>query len=155
MNNTIEQTEEQNHVITLQCAQDWFMVFQDQNDNHGFPKGSFPSALWIPYPDVKDIVEKIVPPDGQVISGIRIYFVIKPGLKEGQNVSAVLVPTTSPKNDPEFGNSSDYVTPVTLVHGAPVDKTCPGDNFVSIYDFIRPCPPYCDPESPVVKGAEQ
>lgn len=160
---------DQVNVITLKCARQWHKDFRHKNKNQGFAAGEFPMSLAIPFADIEQIVNDFNKDAGVTINGLRLYFVIKPGGKEGKpSISGIVVPTHGPLPNPE-GEFHDMIVPATLRPGAPEHKYCHGVNpgsdrramvavnggdddgeYASIYDVIRPCPPYCDPESPVI-----
>jgi hypothetical protein len=162
--------KDQVNVITLQCAKDWHNAFKDQNKKLGFDKGDFPNSIVIPFVDIEQIVNDFRDIVHENVNGVRIYFVIKPTKKANgnPNISCICVPTKGPhSNDPDV-TYTDMIVKAELRDGAPENPDCrggknepdrratvaftadaddSGDDYVSIYDFVRPCPPYCNPES--------
>jgi hypothetical protein len=158
---------DQVNVITLKCAKEWHKAFKDQNKRTGFGPGEFPSSIAIPFPDIEQIVNDFRDTGDAIVNGVRLYFIIKPGGAHGAPmISCMLVPTQGPLPNPE-GIFTDLVVNTTLKEDTPKNPYCPGpgsnpgsdgsvrmagdtdDGYVSIYDVTRPCPPYCDPESPI------
>lgn len=157
------------NVITLKCAKDWHRAFKEQNIK-GFAPLDIPSSIVIPFADIEQIVNDFRIATAPVVNGVRMYFVIKPpkGQKKGRpRVSGILVPTTKgPKPQNPDGMYKDMIVNATLKPGALKNPDCPGpggnkvsarsaklvgdeDGYSSIYDVTRPCPPFCDPESPI------
>lgn len=102
------------------------------------PQNAIPRAILIPISDLLAIVSKYTTTDsdGKVISkieGVRAYFAITPSDKDLPDpVTALVVPVDQEGND--------------IIN-------LPGSNDIfddtEIYDFTKPCPDQCDPESPL------
>ncbi|TCC90052.1 hypothetical protein EZ428_12240 [Pedobacter frigiditerrae] len=87
-----------------------------------------PKGFYIPFEDIKALSELY--PEAK---GARAYFTLhQPGFKKGQGISAVLVPVLID----EAGTYKDIIEPATT-----------DEEDSSIYDFTKPCPHCCDPES--------
>ncbi|WP_316765510.1 hypothetical protein [Pedobacter frigiditerrae] len=103
------------------------------------PESNIPRAVLIPIADILQIIDKYqyVDEDGVTrneLRGVRAYFAVKQGDQDlPDDVTALIVPVDLKGNDivkdPELGEGED-------------DKT-------EIYDFTKPCPDQCDPESPL------
>lgn len=100
-----------------------------------------PRAVLIPINDLLAIIEKYstIDDDGNVVNslqGVRAYFAVKETDKDlPDDITALIVPVDSEGND--------------LIN----DKSGVGlgdpDDDSGIYDFTKPCPDLCDPESPL------
>jgi len=154
---------DQVNVITLECAQSWHKAFKDQN-NKGFRKGDLPMSIVIPFADIEQIVNDVKQYVKKNVNGVRLYLIIKPKQQKGRpRISGILVPTTGPMLPNKNGIYNDLIVKTTLKKGAPKNIDCEamsaksavmaksdsGDEYDSIYDVTRPCPPYCNPESPI------
>ncbi|TKC10506.1 hypothetical protein FA048_09995 [Pedobacter polaris] len=88
-----------------------------------------PKGFYIPFEDIKalsDLYPEAI--------GARAYFTLhKPGFKKGEGISAVLVPVRVD----DKGICKDIIEPSAT---SDVEDS-------SIYDFTKPCPHCCDPES--------
>jgi|SRR5688572_7777049 len=152
---------DQVNVITLECAKAWHKAFRDQNKK-GFRKGDLPMSIVVPFADIEQIVVDVKKYVRKNINGVRLYLIIKPRQQKGRpRISCILIPTTGP-SDPnnKKGIYNDLIVKTTLKEGAPKVPDCEammkksaarlkddsGDEYSSIYDVTRPCPPYCDPE---------
>lgn len=103
------------------------------------PESNIPRAVLIPIADILQIIDKYqyIDEDGVTrneLRGVRAYFAVKQGDQDlPDDVTALIVPVDLKGNDivkdPELG-----------LGGA--DET-------EIYDFTKPCPDMCDPESPL------
>lgn len=163
---------DQVNVITLKCAQDWHKAFKDQNDK-GFAPGDFPPSIVVPFADIEQIVNDFRDSVNVNVNGVRIYFIIKPVKKPNgrPNISCICVPTKGPHDLSRDTTFTDIVINATLKEGAPPNRDCQGsstrtsgkerisaasvdseEEYSSIYDVTRPCPPYCDPDSPINEG---
>ncbi|MEJ5996390.1 hypothetical protein WG904_18320 [Pedobacter sp. Du54] len=104
------------------------------------PESNIPRAVLIPIDDLLAIIQKYttVDDDGNVrstLTGVRTYFAIKANDQDlPDEVTALVVAV-----DKE-GNDLINTTAVGLGEG--------GDGS-DIYDFTKPCPSECDPESPL------
>ena len=169
--------QDQVNVISLKSAKSWHKAFKDQNKNMGFAKGDFPNSIVIPFADIEQIVTDFRDSVHETVNGVRIYFIIKPATpeikeKERLNISCICVPTKGPylkKSDIDANKRfTDMVIEATLRDGAPRNADRRGDtedteltatvaavsedsddDYVSVYDVTQPCPPFCDPESPI------
>lgn len=95
-----------------------------------------PRSFYIPFEDIKALADLY--PDA---AGARAYFTLpSPGFKRGEGVSAVLVPVVI---DAE-GIYRDMIIPSD---SQGQDPSAPDPGEASLYDFTKPCPPCCDPES--------
>jgi hypothetical protein len=163
---------DQVNIITLQCAKDWHKAFKDQNKK-GFAPGDLPRSIVIPFADIEQIATDFRNAVQETVNGVRIYFVIKPGKRPNgrPNISGICVPTKGVHAYEKDVTFTDMVIKATLKAGTPTNPDCPGDKpksaksgrlavgadaadgsdggYASIYDVTRPCPPYCDPESPI------
>ena len=166
MANTTPTVKNQVNVITLKCAKDWHRAFKEQNKN-GFAPRDLPSSIVIPIVDLEQIVNDFKIAAAPDVNGVRMYFVIKPKQQKGRpRISGILVPTKGPMRKNRDGIYKDMIVNATLKRGALKNPDCPGpggnnvsarsaklagaeDGYSSIYDFTRPCPPWCDPESPL------
>ncbi len=103
------------------------------------PEESIPRAILIPIDDLLAIIQKYatVDDEGNVKSsliGVRTYFAIKPTDHDlPDEVTALVVAVDKQGND---------LINTTSGLGAEDEGT-------EIYDFTRPCPDVCDPESPL------
>lgn len=104
------------------------------------PEANIPRAVLIPIDDLLAIVEKysVVDDDGNIrnsLQGVRAYFAVKVTDKDlPDDITALIVPVDLKGND-------ICTNPVGGVKN-------PGDDS-EIYDFTKPCPDVCDPESPL------
>ncbi|MDQ7949030.1 MAG: hypothetical protein REI93_09305 [Pedobacter sp.] len=103
------------------------------------PEANIPRAVLIPINDLLAIVEKysVVDDDGNIrnsLSGVRAYFAVKVTDTDlPDDITALIVPVDLKGNDictNKVGVKDD------------------GDDS-EIYDFTKPCPDQCDPESPL------
>lgn len=113
--------------------------FRDQLINQ-VPEANIPRAVLIPINDLLAIVEKysVVDDDGNIrnsLSGVRAYFAVKETDTDlPDDITALIVPVDLKGNDI-----------VSTKVGLPGDD----DDDSEIYDFTKPCPDQCDPESPL------
>lgn len=123
--------------IPLSEAIDRVTRFRDQLINQ-VPDTNIPRAILIPIDDLLAIVEKYatVDTDGNITSslrGVRAYFAVKEGDQTlPDDVTALIVPVDKAGND--------IIT---------YPNTLQGTDDSEIYDFTKPCPDVCDPESPL------
>lgn len=102
------------------------------------PEANIPRAVLIPIADILAIVDKyqFTDKDGNTrneLQGVRAYFAIKESDESLPNdVTALIVPVDLKGNDIINTNNS---------LGEEEDT--------DIYDFTKPCPDVCDPESPL------
>ncbi len=99
-----------------------------------------PKAIFFHWADIEQIVNDFKPTYD--ITGVRIYFdMIEAG---GQyQIRGVMVPTIAADDDKTKNN--DLVIAVPIVpRPSSSDGLGDDDEGVSIYDFSRPCPAYCD-----------
>lgn len=126
--------------IPLSEAIDRVTRFRDQLINQ-VPDTNIPRAILIPIDDLLAIVEKYatIDPDGNITSslrGVRAYFAVKEGDQAlPDDVTALIVPVDKAGND--------IIT---------YPNTLQGTDDSEIYDFTKPCPDVCDPESPLFVG---
>lgn len=114
-----------------------------ENFRHQFkasvPQDTIPRAILIPIEDLMAIVEKYSSVNGNgditnELSGVRAYFAVKETDKALPNdITALIVPVDLKGKD--LISNPDGL-------GAPNGDT-------GIYDFTKPCPDLCDPESPL------
>jgi len=142
----------QKDVITLEEGMDrtnnWRQAVKKQFDNN---PNNVPSGFFIPFNDLEEIVntyKDYVSKDGKVKGcvGARVYLTlpnaiapdeaIPPGLIDG-----ILVPVAAVPMDDDNIVYRDILIPVPAADGQA--------NTYSIYDVTQPCPPFCDPESPL------
>jgi hypothetical protein len=103
------------------------------------PDAKIPRAILIPIADLMAIVDKytIIDDDGNAkstIEGVRAYFAVKVTDRDlPDDITALIVPVDLKGND--------IITTTT-------DNLQEGDD-TEIYDFTKPCPDQCDPESPL------
>ncbi|MCY1532346.1 hypothetical protein D9M68_676170 [compost metagenome] len=101
------------------------------------PQNAIPRAVLIPIDDLLAIVSKYTTTDdeGKIVStiqGVRAYFSIAPAEKDLPDpITALIVPVNLQGND--------------IIHS----KGYTGGDDSDIYDFTKPCPDQCDPESPL------
>lgn len=103
------------------------------------PESNIPRAILIPIADILQIIDKYqyIDEDGVTrneLRGVRAYFAVKQGDQDlPDDVTALIVPVDLKGNDivrdPDLGDAEDSET--------------------EIYDFTKPCPDICDPESPL------
>ncbi|MBB2144299.1 hypothetical protein GM921_02265 [Pedobacter sp. LMG 31464] len=104
------------------------------------PEMNIPRAILIPIYDLMAIVEKYTSVDdnGNItysIEGVRAYFDIKITDELLPNdITALVVPVDLKGND--------------IITNSITGLGNPGDDS-EIYDFTKPCPDQCDPESPL------
>jgi hypothetical protein len=104
------------------------------------PETNIPRAILIPIDDLMAIVEKytITDADGNThntLSGVRAYFAVKvTDMDLDDDVTALIVAVD--KNGKDIINTSKGLLGED-------------DEDSEIYDFTRPCPDICDPESPL------
>lgn len=105
------------------------------------PESNVPRAILIPIDDLLAIIQKYttVDDEGNVkskLSGVRTYFAIKATDEDlSDEVTALVVAVDLEGND--LINTKSTLG---------VDDDGEGSE---IYDFTRPCPDICDPESPL------
>lgn len=102
-----------------------------------------PKAIFFHWADIEQIVRDYKPT--YAINGIRIYFDMIDVGGEYQ-IRGVMVPTIAGDSP---GQAIDLVIPVPIVVKPGTDGLGDEDEGVSIYDMSRPCPSFCDPESPL------
>ena len=126
--------------IPLSEAIDRVTRFRDQLINQ-VPDTNIPRAILIPIDDLLAIVEKYatIDTDGNITSslrGVRAYFAVKESDQAlPDDVTALIVPVDKAGND--------IIT---------YQNTLQGTDDSEIYDFTKPCPDVCDPESPLFVG---
>ncbi len=104
------------------------------------PESNIPRAILIPIEDLLAIVQKYatVDAEGNVSSsiiGVRTYFAIKATDQDlPDEVTSLVVPVDL--------EGKDIITTKTGVGLGEGEDT-------GIYDFTKPCPDQCDPESPL------
>lgn len=102
------------------------------------PEANIPRAILIPINDLLAIVERhsTIDAEGNIIcslKGVRAYFAVKLTDQDlPDDVTALIVPVDQQGND--------IVTDPAGLQGT--DDT-------EIYDFTKPCPDVCDPDSPL------
>lgn len=103
------------------------------------PESNIPRAVLIPIDDLLSIIQKYttVDDEGNVrsnLTGVRTYFAIKPTDRDlPDEVTALVVAVDLQGND---------------IINTKVGLGDEGDG-TEIYDFTKPCPDVCDPESPL------
>lgn len=106
------------------------------------PAENIPRAVLIPIADILAIVNRyqFMDKNGDIrneLQGIRAYFAIKDGDEDlPDDITALIVPVDL--------RGKDIVRTVDLGDGVGDDE-----NNSQIYDFTKPCPDLCDPESPL------
>jgi hypothetical protein len=101
-------------------------------------KDAIPKCLHINLMDVYQIVEdyKLL---GYDISGIRVYFTLQnENAKKDYHVTGIVVPTVWTQTGISDSHR-DLITRIPVIDNNTGQETT-GD---SVYDFTRPCPPYC------------
>ncbi|RZK41406.1 MAG: hypothetical protein EOO90_11455 [Pedobacter sp.] len=104
-----------------------------------FPVESLPKAILIPIEDLQAIMQKYntVTDNGDVVTaiqGVRAYFAIKETDKALPDpITALIVPVDLDGND-------------IIYNGVQLGEDDPE---TEIYDFTKPCPDSCDPDSPL------
>jgi hypothetical protein len=104
------------------------------------PEANIPRAILIPIDDLMAIVEKytIVDAEGNThntLSGVRAYFAVKVTDQDlDDDVTALIVAVD--KQGKDIINTSKGLSGED-------------DEDSEIYDFTKPCPDVCDPESPL------
>lgn len=126
--------------IPLSEAIDRVTRFRDQLINQ-VPDTNIPRAILIPIDDLLAIVQKYaaIDADGKIttsLRGVRAYFAVKESDQAlPDDVTALIVPVDKAGND--------IIT---------YQNTLQGTDDSEIYDFTKPCPDVCDPESPLFVG---
>ncbi|MBN8865561.1 MAG: hypothetical protein J0H92_19455 [Sphingobacteriales bacterium] len=149
----------QANVLTLKEGMDRTNYWREAVKTHfEIPPSKVPVGFFIPFEDFKDIVEAYkgyVDPKGneRPCVGVRIYLTLPGPVAPGQpippdSLSGVLVPCYAAPVQPA-GGEVGILPPVDykdILIEVPADK----QNAYSIYDLTQPCPPMCDPESPLM-----
>jgi hypothetical protein len=125
--------------IPLKAAVARVTRFREQLSKQA-PESTIPRAILIPINDLMAIVEKYSSVDeaGNItneLQGVRAYFAVK--LTDEQlddDVTALIVAVDK--------NGKDIIPTTDTGLGNPGDGS-------EIYDFTKPCPDVCDPESPL------
>jgi len=113
--------------------------FRDQLINQ-IPETNIPRAVFIPIADLMAIIDKFQDLDEQgnirnSLTGVRAYFAVKEDDKDlPDDVTALIVPVDLAGND-------------IVAHNSGVEGD--GEDDSDIYDFTKPCPDSCDPQSPL------
>lgn len=125
--------------IPLKMARARVARFREQMKNAAVPDPNIPRAILIPITDLLAIIEKysVIDEEGNVsnsLQGVRAYFAVKQtDTTKDNDVSALIVAVDQ--------QGKDIVT-------VPINLEDEGDGS-EIYDFTKPCPSECDPESPL------
>jgi len=128
--------------IPLEAAKSRVRRFREQMLEKGGDPAGVPRAILIPISDLLAIIEKYstVDEEGNVINslqGVRAYFAVKATDKElADDVTALIVAVDK--------KGKDIIPTSDLLQG----------DGSEIYDFTKPCPTECDPESPLFVGPE-
>ena len=131
--------------IPLPEAVDRVKRFRTQFSAQAAAGQEIPRAVLIPIADILSIIDKFqfIDDDGNVrteIKGVRAYFAIKESdMALPDDVTALIVPVDLKGND---------IITTSKVKG-PDDDGDGDDEDSDIYDFTKPCPTECDPESPL------
>ncbi|MBV9988778.1 MAG: hypothetical protein JO301_13960 [Chitinophagaceae bacterium] len=132
----------QKETISLAEAQErcnnWIETFQKLVPEADVKQ--IPKAIFFHWADIEQIVNDYKP--DYKINGVRIYFAMTELGGEYQ-IKGIMIPTVPSPNDPL--RSDDLVIPVPIVpRPGGDDGLGDDDEGVSIYDFSKPCPTYCD-----------
>jgi hypothetical protein len=138
----VDEMPPQKETISLEVAQErcknWAQTFERM-----VPEASIkqvPKAIFFHFADIEQIVNDFKP--YYDITGVRIYFAMTDIGGEYQ-IKGIMVPTVA-GNDPLQNN--DLIIPVPVVPRPGGEQGLGDDEGVSIYDFSKPCPTYCDEE---------
>ncbi|MBK0379161.1 hypothetical protein [Mucilaginibacter segetis] len=108
-----------------------------------------PKAVYISKEDIEDMAEQCRADD--TIAGVRAYFTLNTPYSEDIKNEVKFVMVLVKINDTKpFGDDIIYAPGV--VTGEDGSKFGGGDDS-NIYDFTKPCPDCCDPESPLFGGS--
>ncbi|MFA6277694.1 MAG: hypothetical protein WC622_13140 [Pedobacter sp.] len=114
--------------------------FREQLSKQASEATVIPRAILIPINDLMAIIEKYssVDDEGNVtnsLQGVRAYFAVKlTDEKLDDDITALIVAVDK--------NGKDIIPTTDTGLGNPGDDS-------EIYDFTKPCPDVCDPESPL------
>lgn len=103
------------------------------------PADRIPRAILIPIDDLLAIIKQYesVDDEGNItnkLRGVRAYFAVKASDEElPDDITALIVPVDLQGND------------IVIAPGGAVG----GEDETEIYDFTKPCPTECDPNSPL------
>jgi hypothetical protein len=144
----------QKDVISLEEGQNrtnnWRQAVKKQ---FGFDPNNVPSGFFIPFKDLEEIVntyKDYVSEDGKIKGcvGARVYLTLPHAIDMDKPIppdliNGVLVPVAAVQETPPepLVTYRDIIIPVPSNEGKA--------NTYSIYDVTQPCPPFCDPESPL------
>lgn len=114
-----------------------------------------PHGFFIPIEDIHELSRLAGYYTEYIITGVRAYFTFhhpQPGIPPyTDSISAVMVPvyrdiTVDKNTNTQISINRDLILPVpSLQPGVPGGET----GHVTIYDVTTPCPPMCDPSSPL------
>jgi hypothetical protein len=108
-----------------------------------------PKAVYISRNDIQDLANYCEADDS--ILGVRAYFTLENAYKEGEanEVKFIMVLV---KDSPGFFNGEDLL----YIPAGPGMKALSPDGAIfddsNVYDFTKPCPDCCDPDSPLFAG---
>ncbi|WP_199118321.1 hypothetical protein [Pedobacter sp. ASV28] len=126
--------------VPLQEAIDRVARFRKQIQTAAqVPEENIPRAIFIPIADIMAIIDKFQTIDAEgnihsAIRGVRAYFAVKEGDEDlPDDITALIVPVDVKGND------------IIATNNGLKDDVDDSD----IYDFTKPCPSYCDPNSPL------
>jgi hypothetical protein len=145
---TLDKLPPQKNVITLEEAENRTNYWREAIKGL-YGDGAIPLGFFIPFEDIKQLVDDYT---NQNIAGIRVYFTLDDAEDIGEHLSnkirgimvpTVLDPSILPPADPVY---RDIILPVLAYSNNPNHILTKA---VSIYDVTQPCPPCCDPSSPL------
>ena len=102
-----------------------------------------PKAVYISKEDITDMAKQCAADD--TIAGVRAYFTLdSEAAEEVKNIVTFVMVLVRTSDEKPFGDDVLYMEPNGV--GGNV-----GGNS-NVYDYTKPCPDFCDPDSPLFTG---
>jgi hypothetical protein len=124
----------------IERTTNWRDFMKDKTDTKEARK--IPKAVYMSRTDLMDMAKQCEADDS--IVGMRAYFTINREFTENikNEIRFIMVLVRENANKP-FGDDVLY---------APTPEGTVGGESSNVYDFTKPCPDVCDPESPLYTG---
>ena len=102
-----------------------------------------PKAVYISKEDITDMAKQCAADD--TIAGVRAYFTLdSEAAEEVKNIVTFVMVLVRESDTKPFGDD------VLYVENNGVGGNVGGDS--NVYDYTKPCPDFCDPDSPLFTG---
>lgn len=128
-------------------TENWRIAVEKLGEEQGLSKAAkplLPHAVFIPLDDILALAQKYELQHGKKIAGARAYFaLLEPDFKSG--IRLLLVPVVEEKES--FVSTYRDLIVETTIHDGTSKST-----ETSVYDFTKPCPDFCDGDSPLYKA---